>query len=105
MEDAPLEAAPEEGQASLAQIYSAILEIKNTQQEIRTSQQEIRNSQLEFQSKTNNRLAALSDNVYTLEQAITTPARYGRRHPHTPLRDPLPVSASLAPPPPQDQAD
>ena len=90
MADAPRAAAQEEGQVSLAQIYSAILEMRNSQQE--------------FQSEVNNRLNALTESVSALEEAINTPARLGRRLPRTPLRDPVAASTSQAPPTPQDQA-
>lgn len=90
-DNAPKEATAEEGQVTLAQILNNQHMILNNlqlvmtnQQELKDTQQEMKIVQIEFQNETHNRIAALSECVFSMEQILTTPQPYtSYRRPNT----------------------
>ena len=79
---------------TLAQIFQNQQLILNNFQELKDTQQAMKTTQIEFQNETHNRISALLESVYSMEQILTTPQRYTRRPP--PL---LGASTSSAPAP------
>lgn len=64
------EDAPTEDQVTLSQIYSAILEIRDSQQRLEQNQQRLGDAQID----TNHRITALTEQIHTLDCSC-----YGRR--------------------------